>query len=185
MTRSIWGDFPPVTIRKPPAPVDFKKPAAQISQVLAEVGDNAIALNSFEMEKRRMKPLFKGFDAQQITPRELGKAGMILFESGFIDNHTAEIMSRAGNEFDDKGKVLNPDKEINALEFFASRIVDMKEKSDSGDPYAKILLPDYVRAIHIIQNLQAFAESGDSLDMQKLKALQRQGVRAKEPAFRG
>ncbi len=185
MARSIWGDFPPVTIKQPAARIDPKRPTAQISQVLAEVGENAIALNSFEMEKRRMKPLFKGFNPEQITPKELGRAGMILFKAGFIDNHTAEIRSRAGNEFDSKGKVLNPDQEINALEFFASRIVDMKEKSDSGDPYAKILVPDYIRAIHIIQNLQAFAESGDSYDMLKIKALEKQGLKTKEPTFKG
>ncbi|CAM3038926.1 hypothetical protein BZK31_28560 [Pseudomonas floridensis] len=185
MARFIWGDLPQVTIKTPPARVDIKKPAVQISQVLRDVGENALALNSFEMEKRKMKPLFKDFNPAQITPEELAKAGMMLYKFGFIDNHTAELMSRAGNEFDAKGKVLNPDKEINALEFFASRIVEMKEKSAWGDPYAKLLVPDYIRAIHIIQNLEAFARSGDSPDMLRIKALEKQGRSARTPSAWG
>ena len=52
----------------------------------------------------------------------------------------------------------------------------MREKTAWGDPYAQTLMPDYVRAIHVIQNLQAFANSGDSYDMQKSKAAQRDGI---------
>ncbi|MCD5997416.1 hypothetical protein KDX38_28225 [Pseudomonas sp. CDFA 602] len=185
MGKSIWGEFPPVSFKIPPARVDIKKPTAQISQVLREVGENAIALNSFEMEKRKMKPLFKDFNPEQITPKQLNQAGMILYNFGFIDNHTAELMSRAGDEFDKKGQLVNPDKEINALEFFAGRILDMKEKADWGDPYAKVLVPDYIRAIHVIQNLQVFASSGDSYDMLKVKDLERKGLKSRTPNAKG
>ncbi|MEE4636234.1 hypothetical protein V2K98_22145 [Pseudomonas alliivorans] len=167
MVGLISGDFPPVTVKTPAARATIKAPRIQISQVLREVGENALALNSLAMEKRKMKPMFKEFNPEQITPNDLARAGKVLFKAGFIDNHTAELMSRAGDEFDKKGNVLNPDREINALDFFASRILDMKEKSAWGDPYAKLLLPDYTRTIHILKNLAAFARSGDSPEMRK------------------
>ncbi|AHG42485.1 hypothetical protein N018_20550 [Pseudomonas syringae CC1557] len=181
MARSIWGDLPPVTVAMPPARVSVKKAAEQVGQVLQEVGENALALNSLAMEKRKMKPLFKGFNPEQITPKDLNRAGMILYKFGMIDNHTAELMSRAGDEFDSKGKLVDPNKKINALEFFANRIIDMKQKALSGDPYAQILLPDYIKTIHIMQNLQAFAESGDSYDMRKIKDMESKGLVKRTP----
>ncbi|KAA8700414.1 hypothetical protein [Pseudomonas cannabina] len=176
MTRSIWGDLPQVTIALPPARVGVKKAEAQVGQVLQEIGENALALNSLAMEKRKMKPLFKDFNPEQITPKDLNRAGAILFKSGMIDNHTAELMSRTGDEFDKKGNLVDPNKQINALEFFANRIIDMKEKALSGDPYAKLLLPDYIKTIHVMQNLQAFAESGDSPEMRKIMDMENKGL---------
>ncbi|SMS11914.1 hypothetical protein CFBP1590__4328 [Pseudomonas viridiflava] len=185
MAGSIWGDLPPFTVKMPEARAVIKAHKVQISQVLREVGENALALNSLAMGKRKMKPMFKDFNPEQITPKDLSRAGMVLFKAGFIDNHTAELMSRAGDEFDNKGNVLNPDREINALEFFAGRIVDMKEKSAWGDPYAKLLLPDYIRTIHIIQNLAAFAQSGDSYDMRKFEALEKEGSKQSKHYIKG
>ncbi|KPW91595.1 MULTISPECIES: hypothetical protein [Pseudomonas syringae group] len=185
MAKSIWGDFPPVSVAAPPERVKVKKAAAQVTQVLQEVGENSIALNSLAMEKRKMKPLFKGFNPEQITPKDLNRAGMILYKFGMIDNHTAELMSRAGDEFDKQGKLVDPSKEINALEFFANRIIDMKEKALSGDPYANALLPDYIKTIHILQNLQVFAESGDSYEMRKIKDMENKGLIKKTPNAKG
>nr|WP_249584731.1 hypothetical protein [Pseudomonas viridiflava] len=165
----------------PAARATVKAPRVQISQVLREVGENALALNSLAMEKRKMKPMFKDFNPEQITPNDLARAGKVLFKGGFIDNHTAELMSRAGDEFDKKGNVLNPDREINALDFFAGRILDMKEKSAWGDPYAKLLLPDYIRTIHILQNLAAFAQSGDSPEMRKSMVQEQEGAKRSKP----
>jgi hypothetical protein len=171
----MWGDLPPVTVKVPTTLVEPKKPTVHASQVLREIGENAIALNSLEMEKRRMKPLFRNFNPEQVTPKELARAGALLYRSGFIDNLTAELMCNAGEEFDKQGRVVDPDKQINALEYFANHIARMQEKSLSGDPYAKTLMPDYVRTVHVIQNLYAFANSGDSPDMLKIKALEKEG----------
>ncbi len=185
MAKSIWGDFPPVNVAAPPERVKVQKAAAQVTQVLQEVGESSIALNALAMEKRKMKPLFKGFNPEQITPNDLNRAGMILYKFGMIDNHTAELMSRAGDEFDKKGKVIDPSKEINALEFFANRIIEMKEKALNGDPYAKALLPDYIKTIHIMQNLQAFADSGDSYEMRKIKDMENKGLMKRTPNAKG
>lgn len=187
MVKSIWGEMPQVEIRKPKAPEVTAAPSSErAQQVLREIGENAIALNTPAMERQKMKPLFEGFNPEQITPKELSKAGMVLYKFGLIDNLTADLMSRAGAEFDKNGKVTNADQPVNALEFLAQRIVEMKEKTLWGDRYAEALLPDYIRTIHIVQNLQVFAESGDSPEMVKIKAEERKGTRpvtrnAKEP----
>lgn len=178
MSKPIRGDLPSFTIK--PSSVIKKAATSPLSgqalQVLSEVGENAIALNSLAMEKSNMKKLFKGFNPEHITPKELSKAGTLLYKSGFIDNLTADLMNRTGAAFDKDGKVINADEPINALEFLANQILIMREKTAWGDPYAQTLMPDYIRAIHVIQNLQVFACSGDSYEMQKSKAAQRNGI---------
>lgn len=175
MPKPIWGDLPPARIKMPAKKVEPQKSTMHASQVLREIGDNAIALNSVEMEKRRMKPLFKNFNPEQITSKELGRVGALLYKSGFIDNLTANLLSSAGEEFDKEGNVVDPDKQLNALEFFANRIARMQEQSLSGDPYAKALMPDYVRTVHVIKNLYTFVCSGDSPEMLKIIALEKEG----------
>lgn len=61
----------------------------------------------------------------------------------------------------------------------------MKEKALSGDPYANALLPDYIKTIHILQNLQVFAESGDSYEMRKIKDMESKGLIKKTPNAKG
>ncbi|GFM83997.1 hypothetical protein PSCICN_46890 [Pseudomonas cichorii] len=176
MPKSIVGNLPQFSIKAPPKKEAAKINAPQISQILSEASStNFGAISLLVMEKRGMKPLFKGFNPEQITPKELTRAGMRLYNGGLIDNHTAELLSRTGDEFDKKGKVVNPDKQINALEFFAERIAEMKSKALMGDPYAQILLPDYVKAIHVIQNLYTFATTGTSMEMMKIKEAEKIG----------
>lgn len=175
MPKLIWGDLPPTRIKMTAKLVEPQKPTVHASQILREIGDNAIALNSVEMEKRRMKPLFHGFNPEQISPKELGRAGALLYKSGFIDNLTAQLMSSAGEEFDKEGNVVDAEKKLNALEFFAGRIARIQEKTLMGDPYAKALLPDYIRTVHVIQNLFTFVNSGDSPEMLKMIKLENEG----------
>ncbi|RRV08409.1 hypothetical protein EGJ27_10200 [Pseudomonas sp. v388] len=175
MPKPIWGDLPPARIKMPEKKVEVQSPTVHASQVLRDIGDNDIALNSVEMEKRRMKPLFKHFNPEQISAKELGRAGMLLYKTGFIDNLTAELMNSAGEEFDKQGNVVDAEKPLNALEFFAGRIARIQEQSLQGDPYAKALLPDYIRTVHVIKNLYTFVNSGNSPEMVKMIALEKQG----------
>ncbi|KPZ27533.1 hypothetical protein ALO38_200079 [Pseudomonas coronafaciens pv. zizaniae] len=57
----------------------------------------------------------------------------------------------------------------------------MKEKAMCGDPYAKVLLPDYIRTIHNMKNLQTFAESADRYEMRKIKDMEDEGLVKKTP----
>jgi hypothetical protein len=45
-----------------------------------------------------------------------------------------------------------------------AQIEAMKDKSCTGDGYAKLLLPDYVGAVHVLRCLQDLAARGESLD---------------------
>jgi hypothetical protein len=45
----------------------------------------------------------------------------------------------------------------------------MKDNSLRGDPYATMLLPDYMRAVHVMQNLHTYATTGDSYASQRAK----------------
>ncbi|RMO06492.1 hypothetical protein ALQ47_02082 [Pseudomonas cichorii] len=170
MPRPVFVNLPQLVVKTPPSQNTVKLKNPEISKILSEAtSTNLGAISLLTMEKRKMKPLFKDFNPEQITPRELTKAGMRLFNGGLIDNHTAELLSRTGDEFDKKGEVVNPDKPINALEFFAERVAEMKGKALMGDPYSQILLPDYVKAIHVLQNLYTFASTGESMEMRTLR----------------
>lgn len=160
---NVWGDLPAVRIRQPPeSTLPKTSTTAQTNSVLLEIGKNPIALDTEHMDKLRLKPLVKDFNPEEVTPDELSKLGKQLYQWGLIDNHTAELMDRAGAEFDKNGMPMNPQVKINALDFFAGRISAMKDNALRGDPYATMLLPDYIQTIHVIQNLHVYATTGDS-----------------------
>jgi hypothetical protein len=157
-----YAEMPPVIVR--PRAVDPAAKAATLNtnRILHGIGENPLALNTMAMEQSRLRPLFKGFNPEDISPNELDAFGKQLFAFGLIDNLTADLMGRAALEFDKEGKIANPDLKINALEFFAKRIDDMQRKVMGGDKYTKLLLPDYIKTVHVMKNLQVFASTGDS-----------------------
>lgn len=164
----IWGELPQVTFRTPPTdsadlrtPLQ-KKAAFQADLVLREIGKDPAAIDTSFMERRNMRGMFRGFDPEKITPNELSRVGKELLSRKLIQSHTAELLDRAGEEFDKQGRVLKGDVRMNALEFLARRIAEMTDNERRGDRYAKMLRPEYVKAIHVLQNLQAFGATGDS-----------------------
>lgn len=128
MGSTIWGDLPPFIVTPMKAPVVPPR-AVETEKMLMEVGHNVSALNTTRMELGGLKPLFKGFDAEKITPANLEKVGKTLFAYGFIDNMTADLMSRAALEFGKDGRPLKPDEEIDALQFFARELDSMNTKA--------------------------------------------------------
>jgi hypothetical protein len=173
----IWGDLPQVTFKTPPTDkTEQKKPAQhiaalEISLVLREIGKDPIAIDTADMERKNLRAMFQGFDPENITPNELSLVGKELLSRKLIDNHTAELFQRTGLEFDTQGRVLQADTKMNALDILAGRIAEMATNEMRGDPYAKMLRPDYVKAIHVLQNLQAFGSTGDTFAAARHKAL--------------
>lgn len=174
MSFIIWGDMPPVVVKPMKAPV-LPPRAIETEKMLMEVGHNVSALNTDKMEIGGLKPLFKGFDAEKITPANLEKVGKTLFAYGFIDNMTADLMSRAALEFDKNGQPLKPDEEIDALQFFARELDSMNSKALKGDKYATMLKPDYVRTVHVMRCLQDFVSKGDTFDVVERKRREKEG----------
>jgi len=181
MGFTIWGDLPPFIVTSMKAPVVPPR-AVETEKMLMEVGHNVSALNTTRMELGGLKPLFKGFDAEKITPANLEKVGKTLFAYGFIDNMTADLMSRAALEFGKDGRPLKPDEEIDALQFFARELDSMNTKAFKGDKYATMLKPDYVRTVHVMRCLQDFVSKGDTFDVVERKRREKEGeIKKAEP----
>lgn len=159
---SIWGDLPQVAIKPKVQEAAAKKAPVETGRILQSIGQNPVALNTLSMEQSRLRPAFKDFNPEEISPNELNKVGKQLFAYGLVDNLTADLMGRAALEFDNDGKIVHPEVKINVMEFFAARIDEMQKKVAVGDKYAKLLLPDYIKAVHVMQNLHTFATTGDS-----------------------
>lgn len=132
------------------------------------------------MENGQLKSMFKDFNPEKISPAALDKVGKQLYSFGLIDNLTADLMSRAAVDFDEHGNPAKPDEEFNALEFFAKQIDQMKNKSYKGDRYAKMLLPDYIRAVHVMRSLQDFGSKGEGFDSIARKRREANGEIAKQ-----
>lgn len=164
MGIGIWGELPEMTFRSPTINTAVKARSVDVARMLSEIGENGTALNITRMERGQLKPMFKDFDPEKISSANLDKVGKQLYAYGFIDNLTADLLGRAALEFDKDGKPKNPDEEINALEFFARQMDEIKNKSYKGDKYAKLLLPDYVRAVHIMLCLQDFGSKGEGFE---------------------
>lgn len=157
-----YANMPQVIIKPRLEDPSLKKASADTNRILLEIGEDPVALNTLSMEQNKLRPLFKDFDAEQVSPEELGNVGKQLLAFGLIDNLTADLMGRAALEFDKDGKISHPDVKINALEFFAKRIDEMQTKVLTGDKYSKLLLPDYIKTVHVMKNLQVFASTGDT-----------------------
>jgi hypothetical protein len=157
-----YANMPPVIIKPRLEDPTIKQASANTNRILLEIGENPVALNTMAMEQSKLRPLFKDFDAEKVSPEELGNFGKQLLAFGLVDNLTADLMGRAALEFDKDGKITHPDVKINALEFFAKRIDEMQTKVLIGDKYSKLLLPDYIKTVHVMKNLQVFASTGDT-----------------------
>jgi hypothetical protein len=175
-----YAEMPPVIIKPRLEDPSLKKTSANTNRILLEIGENPVALNTMAMEQSKLRPLFKGFDAEKVSPEELGNFGKQLLAFGLIDNLTADLMGRAALEFDKDGKISHPDVKINALEFFAKCIDEMQTKVITGDKYSKLLLPDYIKTVHVMKNLQVFASTGDSYGTMALNKRIKNGEKIKD-----
>lgn len=184
MTISIWGELPQIIIREAVIKPPVEQRNADVSQMLREIGENGTVLNTARMELGKLKPIFKDFNPEKVTPAALEKVGKQLYSFDLIDNLTADLLSRAAVEFDKHGNPARPDEEFNALEFFATQIDEMKIKSYSGDKYATMLLPDYIRAVHVMMCLQDFGSKGESFDNVARKRREDNGEIPKQKAMK-
>jgi hypothetical protein len=159
-----FADMPSVIIKPKRVDPSINKASANTTRILQEIGENPVALNTLAMEQSKMRPLFKGFDAEKVSPEDLGNIGKQLLAFGLVDNLTADLMGRAALEFDKEGNIAHPEVKFNALEFFAKRISEMQTKVLVGDKYSKLLLPDYIKTVHVLRSLQSFASRGDTYE---------------------
>lgn len=135
------------------------KPSVITQQVMTEIGKKEGVLDTLTMQAKRLGKAFASFNVESITPTELGLVSKNLYALGYIDKTTANLMLTAGTSLDAFGNQTQPDTKINALDYFAARIHSLKQASTKGNDYAFHVVPDYIKTVHALLNLDDFAKS--------------------------
>jgi hypothetical protein len=137
------------------------KPVSQsvkVQQMLTLVGSNPVELDTAKMDKMEMRKQMKGFDPTNISVKSLGTLSVFLKERGLISDVTAVTLSNAGDKFDRFG-IKDPDAKFNALEYFATQLDNIQSNNLKGNKYANYLIPEFKKAIYVLQNLETYGKS--------------------------
>ena len=140
------------------------KPVSQsvkVKQMLALVGNDPTALNTAEMDKQRLHKNIKGFNPENVSAKQLGNLSEFLRGRGLISDITAMTLLNAGDKFDRFGVQTDPDAKFNALEYFATQLDTINNNSLKGNKYANTLIPQYKKAIYVLQNLKIYGQGGE------------------------
>jgi len=77
----------------------------------------------------------------------------------------------AGDKFDRFGVQKDPEAKFNALEYFATQLDAIQTNSLNGNYYGKSLIPEFKKAIYVLQNLKTYGEGNAAVPSDKgLKA---------------
>ncbi|MEB0046796.1 MULTISPECIES: hypothetical protein [unclassified Pseudomonas] len=131
-------------------------------QILAQVGTNPLVLDRTKMDAMQLFKQVKGFDPENVTAKQLGNMSTFLLQKGIISDVTALTLLNAGDKFDKFGVQNNPDAKFNALEYFAVQLDTIQSNNLQGNKYANYLVPEYKKAIYVLQNLKTYGESNGS-----------------------
>ncbi|MCU1761851.1 hypothetical protein NTD84_19285 [Pseudomonas sp. 14P_8.1_Bac3] len=146
------------------------KPVAQsvkVKQMLALVGNNPNALDTAKMDKMQLHKNIKGFNPESVTATSLGNLTAFLKERGLITDVTAVTLSNAGDKFDRFGIPKDPDAPFNALEYFATQLDTIQNNNLKGNKYANYLIPEYKKAIYVLQNLATYGKGNGTTPSDK------------------
>jgi hypothetical protein len=127
-------------------------------QVLNLVGNNPVELDTVKMDKMQLRKQMKGFDPTNISVKSMGTLSVFLKERGLISDVTAVTLSNAGDKFDRFG-IKDPDAKFNALEYFAIQLDNIQSNNMKGNKYANYLVPEFKKAIYVLQNLETYGKS--------------------------
>lgn len=137
------------------------KPVSQsvkVKQMLALVGNDPNALDTAKMDKLQVHKQIKGFDPENVSARSLGNLTAFLKAQGLISDVTAVTLSNAGDKFDRFGVPKDSEAPFNALEYFATQLDTIQNNNLKGNKYANYLIPEYKKAIYVLQNLANFGK---------------------------
>ena len=142
------------------------KPVSQsvkVKQMLALVGSNPVELDTAKMDKMQLRKQMKGFDPANISVKSMGTLSVFLKERGLISDVTAVTLSNAGDKFDRFG-IKDPDAKFNALEYFATQLDNIQSNNLKGNKYANYLIPEFKKAIYVLQNLETYGKSNGPME---------------------
>lgn len=138
------------------------KPATQsvkVQQMLTLVGNNPVELDAAKMDKLQLRKNIKGFDPTNVSVKSLGNLSIFLKERGLISDVTALTLTNAGDKFDRFGIPQDPEAKFNALEYFAMQLDSIQSNNLKGNKYANYLIPEFKKAIYVLQNLETYGKS--------------------------
>ncbi|NWA03579.1 hypothetical protein [Pseudomonas gingeri] len=131
---------------------------ANADKVLKDIKPDPKALDTDKMAKEHLQSKFQGFDPKSVTAEQLAKYSDILKEQGLISSTTANLLSTAGSQ-------KKPNEKFNALDYFANQISGLQNSPTKNEQFTNYMIPEYKRAINVLQNLQQFANSGASMSI--------------------
>lgn len=162
MSISIGPSFTSVTIRTPSTNSSSTSNSYLTNQILQEIGTKQGVLDTNAMKQAGLGPSFADFDMTSITPAELGLVSKNLYALGLIDKTTANLMLAAGTNLDAVGNQLTPNVKMNALDYFAARIDNLRKASINSNEYGFQVVPDYINTVYVLQDLNEFAMNARS-----------------------
>ncbi|WP_347900489.1 hypothetical protein [Pseudomonas purpurea] len=147
-----WTSKAGLLVRESPNAGKQVSQSAKLRQMLTLVGNNPAALDTAKMDALKLHRNVKGFDPQSVTPKQLGSMSAFLKGQGLITDVTYLTLMNAGDKFDRFG-IQKEDEKFNALEYFATQLDTIQSNNLKGNKYANGLIPEYKKAIYVLQNL--------------------------------
>ena len=139
-----------------------KSQSVKVRQMLDLVGNDPNALNKTKMDQLKIFKNVKGFDPVNVSAAQLGGISNFLLSNGLISDVTALTLSNAGDKFDRFGIQSDPEAKFNALEYFATQLDGIQQNSLNGNKYGAFLIPEYKKAIYVLQNLKTYGMGNGS-----------------------
>lgn len=132
--------------------------SVKVRQMLTLVGNDPNAINTAEMDKQGLRKAIKGFDPTNVSVKQMGNLSQMLRSRGLISEVTSFTLMGAGDKFDRFGVPQDVDAKFNALEYFATQLDAIQTNGLNGNAYGKNLIPEFKKAIYILQNLKTYGE---------------------------
>ncbi|WP_339452558.1 hypothetical protein [Pseudomonas sp. EA_5y_Pfl2_R50] len=137
--------------------------SVKVQQMLTKVGTDPNAINVAEMDKQGLRKNIKGFDPSNVSVKQLGNLTAMLRTRGLISEVTSFTLLNAGDKFDRFGVPSDPEAKFNALEYFATQLDAIQTNGLNGNFYGKSLIPEYKKAIYVLQNLKTYGDGNAPL----------------------
>ncbi|MBP5946808.1 MULTISPECIES: hypothetical protein [Pseudomonas] len=137
--------------------------SVKVQQMLTKVGNDPNALNTAEMDKQGLRKNIKGFDPANVSVKQMGNLAAMLRSRGLISEITSFTLMNAGDKFDRFGVTKDIDVKFNALEYFATQLDAIQNNGLNGNAYGKNLIPEFKKAIYVLQNLKTYGEGNAPL----------------------
>lgn len=135
----------------------------KVQQMLTMVGNDPNALNVAEMDKQGLRKNIKGFDPTNVSVKQMGNLSAMLRSRGLISEITSFTLMNAGDKFDRFGVTKDIDVKFNALEYFATQLDAIQNNGLNGNAYGKSLIPEFKKAIYVLQNLKIYGDGNAPL----------------------